>query len=139
MARVFRLFCLGLIATATALPLGLRAQQAPPELPSGDPSQTLTLTSDVQEANTRTGVVTARGNVVVIYPARKLRATAAQAMYYSRQRRIVMSGNVEVDQEGGNSLKGETVTYLIDEGRFVATPPQNGRVQTVYRVTESEP
>jgi lipopolysaccharide export system protein LptA len=81
----------------------------------------MTLRSDVQEANAKTGVVTARGNVQINYPARQVQATAAQAQYFSRERRIVLSGNVYVLQEG-NSMRGETITYLIDEGRFVALP-----------------
>ncbi|MGJ3254340.1 MAG: LptA/OstA family protein [Elainellaceae cyanobacterium] len=100
--------------------------------------QPLTLLSDVQEANAVTGVVTARGNVQIFYPARQMEATAVQAQYYSREQRIVLSGNVFVLQEG-NSLQGETITYLIDEGRFVALPDQGEQVQSVYLVPGSEP
>lgn len=95
----------------------------------------LTLRSDVQEANAVTGVITARGNVQIFYPARQIQATAVQAQYYSRERRIVLSGDVYVLQEG-NSLRGETITYLVDEGRFVALPDTEEQVEAIYIVPD---
>lgn len=97
--------------------------------------RSLTLRADLQQANAVTGVVTARGNVQLSYPARQIQATAAQAQYFSRERRIVLSGNVYVLQEG-NSLRAETVTYLIDEGRFVALPQENRQVEAVILIPE---
>ncbi|NEQ27266.1 MAG: OstA family protein, partial [Microcoleus sp. SIO2G3] len=82
-----------------------------------------------------TGVITARGNVQIFYPARQLQATAAQAQYYSRERRIVLSGDVYVLQQG-NSLRGESITYLVDEGRFVATPQSGNQVESIYIVPD---
>jgi len=96
----------------------------------------MTVRSDIQEANSLTGVVTARGNVQVYYPARSMQATAAQAQYFSRERRLVLSGNVYVLQEG-NSMRAETMTYLIDEGRFVANPQTSQQVESIYLVEES--
>lgn len=86
----------------------------------------MTVRSDIQEADAQTGIVTARNNVQINYPARSIRATAAQAQYFSRERRIILSGNVFVLQEG-NTIRGETVTYLIDEGRFIALPQGEDR------------
>lgn len=97
----------------------------------------LTVRSDIQEANSQTGVVTARGNVQVYYPARKLQATAAQAQYFSKERRLVMTGNVYALQEG-NSIRAESMTYLIDEGRFIATPQNTKQVESIYLVSENE-
>jgi lipopolysaccharide export system protein LptA len=97
----------------------------------------LTVRSDVQEANSQTGVVTARGNVQIYYPARKLQATAAQAQYFSKERRLVLTGNVYALQEG-NSMRAESMTYLIDEGRFVATPHNNQQVESIYLVKEND-
>jgi lipopolysaccharide export system protein LptA len=90
------------------------------------------------EANSNTGIVTAIGNVRIDYPSRQIYATSAQAQYYSREQRIVLSGNVDVLQEG-NSLRAETVTYLIEEGRFVATPGADEQVEAVYILPESPP
>lgn len=127
---------------------GAIALLAAPFLPTGMPSasaeqaqqegQPITLLSDVQEANAVTGVVTARGNVQIFYPAQNMQATSAQAQYYSREGRIVLSGDVFVLQDG-NSLQGELITYLIDEGRFVATPNEGEQVQSVYLLPEAEP
>jgi lipopolysaccharide export system protein LptA len=96
----------------------------------------MTVLSDVQEANSETGVITARGNVRIDYPSRQIQATATQAQYFSRERRLVLSGNVYVLQ-AGNSMRAETMTYLIDEGRFIATPKANTQVESVYIVNDS--
>ncbi|MEO1592613.1 MAG: LptA/OstA family protein, partial [Cyanobacteria bacterium J06632_22] len=97
----------------------------------------ITLRADVQEANAGTGIVTARGNVRIDYPAREISATAAQAQYYSQEQRIVLTGNVFIQQEG-NTLRAETATYLIDEERFVATPGTNQQVESTYILPEAE-
>ncbi len=98
----------------------------------------LTIRADVQEYNAKTQVITARGNVQMSYPARQLQATAAQAQYFSKERRIDFSGNVYILQQGGNSIRAERVTYLIDEGRFVALPQPNTQVESIYMVQESD-
>lgn len=101
------------------------------------PGQALTLRADVQEANAVTGVITARGNVQINYPARQIQATSIQAQYYSRERRIVLTGDVYVLQNG-NSLRGETITYLVDEGRFVALPDGGEQVESIYLVQDPD-
>jgi lipopolysaccharide export system protein LptA len=121
------------LLSAIALPQSVQEASAQA---SGD-TRALTLRSDIQEANSITGVVTARGNVQINYPARQIQATSAQAQYYSRERRIVLSGDVYVLQEG-NSLRGETITYLIDEGRFVALPREQAQVEAIYLVEDPE-
>lgn len=95
----------------------------------------ITLRADVQEADANTGIITARGNVRIDYPEEQIYATSAQAQYYSRERRIILTGNVFVQQEA-NTLQAEVVTYLIDEGRFVATPDANEQVESVYVLPE---
>lgn len=98
--------------------------------------QALTVRSDVQEANSETGIITARGNVYIDYPSRNIQATAAQAQYFSQERRLVLNGNVQVIQDG-NSMRAETMTYLIDEGRFIATPQNQRQVESVYIIEEN--
>lgn len=98
----------------------------------------ITVRSDIQEANSETGVVTARGNVEINFPARQIQATAVQAQYFSRERRLILSGNVYVLQEG-NSMRAEEMTYLIDEGRFIATPKANRQVESTYIVADPVP
>lgn len=126
------------LAIALTLPIAAfraaTAQTAAPP-PAGQP---LRLEADITEANAVTGVITARGNVRITYPARQIQATAVQAQYFSRERRIVLSGNVYVLQEG-NSLRGEVVTYLVDEGRFLAVPDRGQQVEAIYIVPDPNP
>jgi lipopolysaccharide export system protein LptA len=97
--------------------------------------RSLTLRADMQQANAKTGVITANGNVQLSYPARQIQATANAANYYSRERRIVLSGDVYVLQ-AGSSLRAETITYLIDEGRFVALPQNQKQVEATILIPE---
>lgn len=125
-ATLFAVCTGGAIALSTLMP-GAIAQDG----------RAITVRSDRQEADQITGIITATGNVRVDYPARQIQATSAQAQYFSREQRIVMTGNVYVLQEG-NSIRGETITYLIDEGRFVATPQANRQVESIYIISDPE-
>lgn len=129
--------CLGLVLVLPIVLVGgiyTPAHRADAQVQTAD-NNALTLRSDVQEANSQTGVVTARGNVQIDYPSRQIKATAAQAQYFSREARIVLTGNVYVLQEG-NSLRGENITYLINEGRFVALPKAERQVESIYIVSD---
>ncbi|NDJ17133.1 ostA-like family protein [Myxacorys almedinensis A] len=99
-------------------------------------AQPLTIRGNSTEANARTGVVVVKGNVQINYPSRQIQATSAQAVYFSNERRIVLSGDVYVLQQG-NSLRGEQITYLVDEGRFLALPQTNRQVEAIYMITEA--
>lgn len=109
----------------------------PPTIQAQTPGG-ITIRSDLQEANSETGIFTARGNVQINYPARQIQATSTQAQYYSRERRLVLTGNVYVIQQG-NSMRAETMTYLIDEGRFIAAPKSDRQVESTYLVSEPNP
>jgi lipopolysaccharide export system protein LptA len=98
----------------------------------------LTIRSDVQEYDAKTQIITARGNVQMLYPARQIQATSVQAQYFSKERRIDFSGNVYILQQGANSIRAEKVTYLIDEGRFIALPRSNRQVESIYMVEDKE-
>ncbi len=97
---------------------------------SGNP-KALQLRGNLVQANAKTGVAVASGNVQIDYPARDIKATAAQATYYSREGRMVLSGNVYILQEG-NSMRGEVITYFINEGRFDAAPQSGKQVEAIY-------
>ncbi|AFY36382.1 LptA/OstA family protein [Calothrix sp. PCC 7507] len=131
-------------AIALALPVALLSAIALPPQVQTATAQTaasnrpLTIRADVQEYDAKSQIVTARGNVQMLYPARQLQATAAQAQYFTKDRRIDFSGNVYILQQGGNSIRAEKVTYLIDEGRFVALPQSNRQVESIYMVQEAE-
>ncbi|MBD2103829.1 LptA/OstA family protein [Leptolyngbya sp. FACHB-261] len=135
---------LGLVLLPVGLLLGgpLAAQNTAPRpaqraaAPSS--GRAVSILADVQEANAVTGVVTARGNVRMNYPARQIQATSDQAQYFSRERRIVLTGDVYINQ-AGNSLRGERVVYLIDQGRFEALPQTNQQVESIYLVPDAAP
>ncbi|MDF5730283.1 MAG: LptA/OstA family protein [Rhizonema sp. PD38] len=114
-------------------------QVQPASAQSSGQGQPLYLNAQVQEYNAKTQVATSRGNVQMSYPARGIQATAAQAQYFTKERRIVFSGNVYILQKGGNSIKADVVTYLIDEGRFVAAPQANHQVESTYIVNDTNP
>ncbi len=122
-------------AMLTPVAIAIATPATPQSAPNSDAGRVMTVRSDIQEADSKTGIITARGNVQINYPAREIQATSAQAQYFSRERRIVLSGDVYVLQQG-NSIRGETVTYLIDQGIFVATPKVNRQVESVYIVPE---
>ncbi len=128
---------LGTILALTIGAIALKGIELVAQAQTPPPNSPLTVRSDIQEANSETGVVTARGNVQIFYPARDIQGTAAQAQYFSRERRLVLTGNVYVLQEG-NSMRAEIMTYLIDEGRFIATPESSEQVESIYLVTETE-
>jgi len=139
-----REFCLGRLGLTLMLPfafigaiaLGTHNQISIAQtLPPTADSRPLTVRSDIQEADQKTGVITARGNVQLFYPARQIQATATQAQYFSKERRIILTGNVYVLQNG-NSIRGEQVVYLIDEGRFIAVPQANRQVESIYLVSD---
>lgn len=133
---------LGLGLVLPLMPLAIAVEPpalaAPSQPAASQPpaAQAMQLRANITEANAKTGVVVARGNVQIDYPARHIQATAAQAVYFSKEGRIVLSGNVYILQDG-NSLRGETVTYLVNEGRFVALPEQNRQVEAIYLVQDT--
>ncbi len=129
--------CLGLILATILNTIVLTSPQISEAQSTSTKPGSITLKSDVQESNAKTGIITARGNVRIDYPARQIQATATQAQYFSRERRLILTGNVYVIQEG-NSMRAEEMTYLIDEGRFIATPQSDRQVESTYIITDPE-
>jgi lipopolysaccharide export system protein LptA len=109
--------------------------QAVPVTAQQPNSQGLSIQADTQEANSKTEVVTARGNVRINYPSRKVQGQANLAQYYIKQKRIVLTGNVLIIQNG-NTLEGESIIYLIEEGKFMANPKVKKQVRSSYLVPE---
>ena len=56
----------------------------------------ITIESDQQSADNTTGVVTASGNVRLVHADRGVVATGRQAQYFTKEERIVLSGDVDV-------------------------------------------
>ena len=121
------IWCVGLVLALTTPSL---AQElvAPLEGPSSDDGL-ITIESDSQTADNVSGVVTAIGNVRIVYPSRGMVATSRQAQYFSREGRLVLSGDVDVVQEDGSTLRAERVTYDLEDERAIAVPPSGGQVR----------
>ena len=147
-----------LFLTAAALPQAAAAQEAatpaePPVLaepaaaaqppapaqPARVSTGLVTIESDQQRADQLTGVITATGNVRIVYPDERVVATARQAQYFSKENRVVLSGDVDIVQEGGNLIRAERVVYLVDGERLIAIPPTGQQVFSRVRIQQTPP
>ena len=146
---------LALTLALAAGPLAAQAQSLPVSeqlSPAGDAqplsveptseagaSGLVTVESDLQQADNVTGVVTATGNVKISYPPKQVQAWARQAQYFTKEERIVLTGDVDVIQDGGNRLKAERITYLVLEDRMIADPAPGDQVMSNYRIKRTAP
>jgi lipopolysaccharide export system protein LptA len=147
-----------LFLTAAALPQGAAAQEAAtsaeppapaepaaaaqppaPAQPARVSTGLVTIESDQQRADQLTGVITATGNVRIVYPDERVVATARQAQYFSKENRVVLSGDVDIVQEGGNIIRAERVVYLVDGERLIAIPPTGQQVFSRVRIQQTPP
>lgn len=123
----------------------VKAESTTPLVPLVTPAAALataglvSIESDLQKADNVTGVITASGNVRIVYPDRRVVATARQAQYFSREARIVLSGDVDVVQPDGNALRAERVTVLLNSMRVVAEPLNGGQVTSSLRLDTASP
>ena len=97
----------------------------------------VSIESDLQRADQTTGVVTASGNVRIVYPDQRVVATARQAQYFSKEGRVVLSGDVDIVQDDGNLLRAEQVVYLVGSERLTAMPPPGQQVFSRLRMQPS--
>ena len=125
------LLALSLLAAVQAV----RAQEQPAQPVQTPTSGLVTIESDLQRADNRTGIITATGNVRIVYPDRRVVATARQAQYFSQEGRVVLSGDVDVIQEGGNALRAERVIYDVNSERVLAEPPAGEQVFSKVRLS----
>jgi lipopolysaccharide export system protein LptA len=134
-----------LAAAQLLLPLVRGAAAQPPQPAPVTPAAALTtaglvtIESDVQTADNGTGIITASGNVRIVYPDQRVVATARQAQYFQREGRIVLSGDVDVVQPDGNALRAERVTVLVDSQRVIAKPAPGRQVTTTLRLAPATP
>ncbi|MEB3173261.1 MAG: hypothetical protein VKL97_05295 [Cyanobacteriota bacterium] len=94
----------------------------------------VSIESDLQQADNSTGIITASGNVRIVYPDQRVVATARQAQYFSKEGRIVLSGDVDVIQPDGSSLRAERVIVLLASQRVVAQPSKGRQVISTLRL-----
>jgi len=99
----------------------------------------VTIESDLQQADNTTGIVTATGNVRIVYPDQRVVATARQGQYYSKEGRVVLSGDVDVIQADGHAIKAERVVYDVNRERMTAAPHAGGQVFSRYRMASPTP
>jgi lipopolysaccharide export system protein LptA len=118
-----------LVFACSLLPVSAQTAEAEDSL--------ITIESDTQSADNITGVVTALGNVRIVYPSRGMVATSRQAQYFSREALLVLSGDVDVVQEDGNSIRAERVTYNLDDERALAKPMPGQQVQSTLLLKQS--
>ena len=135
--RASMIWCGGLLLALTGPSLAQEVV-APLEGPSSDDGL-ITIESDSQTADNVTGVVTAIGNVRIVYPSRGMVATSRQAQYFSREGRLVLSGDVDVVQEDGSTLRAERVTYNLEDERAVAVPSSGRQVRSTMILRPDQP
>ncbi|AHF63807.1 hypothetical protein Syncc8109_1445 [Synechococcus sp. WH 8109] len=99
----------------------------------------ITIESDLQSADNGTGVITASGNVRFVHLGRGLVATSRQAQYFTEEDRIVLSGDVDVIEADGNQLRADRFTYLLGEGRAIASPVPGQQVFSQWSLSPSQP
>ena len=109
---------------------------------SATPSQgdsLVTIESDVQQADNQTGIVTATGNVKITYPDKGMVATSKQAQYFSKEGRLVLSGDVDVIDADGQRIRAERLVYQLDQERLLAQPAQGKQVMSKLKLNPPTP
>ena len=97
----------------------------------------VTIESDRQQADNRTGIVTAIGNVRIVYPDRHMTATARQAQYFAKEGRLVLSGDVLVVDADGQRIRAERLVYMLNSERLQADPASGHQVVSRIRLQPS--
>jgi lipopolysaccharide export system protein LptA len=125
----------GLAAAAwLVLPSRPVAAQAPRAKPPA--TGMVTIESDKQQADNQNGIVTATGNVRIVYADRGMTATSRQAQYFSNEGRLVLTGDVDVIDNDGQRLRAERLVYQLDSERMVAEPPAGKQVFSKFRLQQ---
>ena len=117
--------------SAVSLPSLAQTTDANPDGQGPDGGR-IRIRSDRQEMNEEEGILTAEGRVQITYPAYNLTATADHARYFTREGRLILSGSVEVRQNGGNSIRGERLVYTTRSRTFVVEPKPGEQVHSTY-------
>jgi len=120
--------------TPASTPLAPSSPAAAPARPVQD-GGLVTIESDMQQGDNQTGVVTATGNVRITYPDRGMVATSRQAQYFSKEGRLVLSGDVDVIDNQGQRIRAERVVYNLDQERLVAQPIPGKQVTSKLRLS----
>ena len=108
-----------------------------PPLPKND--SLVTIESDIQQADNQTGIVTATGNVRITYPDKGMVATSRQAQYFSKEGRLVLSGDVDVIDADGQRIRADRLVYQLDQERLLAKPAQGKQVMSKLKLNTPSP
>lgn len=76
--------------------------------------------------------IEANGNVRIVQGNRI--GTSSNAVYESKQGRIVLTGNPKVAEGAANTITGNTITYYIDEERSEVRSDGQKRVETTIQL-----
>lgn len=112
-------------------------QPASPPLPQAN--SLVTIESDIQQADNQTGIVTATGNVRITYPEKGMVATSRQAQYFSKEGRLVLTGDVDVIDSDGQRIKAERLVYQLEQERLLAQPANGKQVMSKLKLNPSRP
>jgi lipopolysaccharide export system protein LptA len=93
----------------------------------------------MQQGDNQTGVVTATGNVKITYPDKGMVATSRQAQYFSKEGRLVLSGDVDVIDNQGQHIRADRLIYNLDQERLVAQPIAGQQVKSKIRLSIPQP
>jgi lipopolysaccharide export system protein LptA len=128
----------GLAWALAAAPLSLPQRVEAQAAAGGQPADSgmVTIESDRQQADNVTGIVTATGNVRITYPEQGMVATSRQAQYFSKEGKLVLSGDVEVIDRDGQRIRAERLTYRLDNERIVAEPQPGGQVTSRLKIRQ---
>lgn len=95
----------------------------------------VTIESDLQQADNQTGIVTATGNVKITYPDKGMVATSRQAQYFSKEGRLVLSGDVDVIDADGQRIRADRLVYNLDQERLTAQPSSGKQVRSKIKLS----
>jgi len=70
----------------------------------------------------------------IVYPEKGMVATARQAQFFSREERLVLSGDVEVVDADGQRIRAERLVYLLSSERLQAEPASGRQVLSKIRL-----
>jgi lipopolysaccharide export system protein LptA len=62
-------------------------------------------------------------------------ATSRQAQYFSKEGRLILSGDVDVIDSQGQRIRAERLTYNLDQERILAQPTPGQQVKSRIRLT----
>jgi lipopolysaccharide export system protein LptA len=96
----------------------------------------VTIESDSQQADNVTGIVTATGNVRITYPEQGMVATSRQAQYFSKEGKLVLTGDVDVIDREGQRIRAERLTYRLENERIVAEPQPGRQVTSRLKIRQ---